>query len=168
MGFLNPYLMYIKIAILVIAFGVGFYGGYKIESASKEALIASYKEAQVQALKAALAKQQAEDNLKTREALDAALHQQKLTQQTQDRLNEVDKALKNATVHCITNGVVELLNRASGATTKMPDTSRLPLDACSTVTANQLMRNVISNYGIALKNAKQLDDLIHSIHELNH
>lgn len=145
------------------------YVTHRVDNAAYEKLELSYQKASQKAVEAALAQQQLEDQLKIAQASEAASHQQAITKQTQDKLDEVTKVLANAKSHCITNGIIQLLNASiSDPTEKLPTASRQPSDACTTTSNDTILRTLIRNNGIALSNAKQLNDLIKSVKQLNH
>lgn len=144
------------------------YVTHSIDKSTLLNLELKYKEAENQAVEAALAKQKAVDKLKNQQALEASKKQQQLVKQTQARLDEVNKYIKDNKYGCIDIGTIRLFN----STIQSDPTKRVPIppgksdDSCSGIRAAEFARTIIKDLGIAKQNAQQLNDLIQALKEL--
>lgn len=136
-----------------------------------DATVDSYakKEAERTAViqEAARKAQKAQDAITLASALKEATAQTKIVTRTRTLTQEVPRyvTVQQDAVACISYGLVRVLDAA--ATGRDPSDLELPAgqsdDACTTLTASDLARGVIENYGVAQQNAEQLDALIADI-----
>lgn len=146
--------------IIVLAFITCLIGGsvYVTHSIDK----ANYEKAEISALADAVKKQQEADAINYQAAQEYAQSKDKIIQQIQRKLNEVQKF---ANAHCITVGIVRLHDEAASGR-EMPTPSGKSDDSCSGATNIQLYNKMITNYGIARQNATQLNKLEETILKL--
>jgi hypothetical protein len=150
------------VALLIFGGGMKLQGD--IDTGKYEKLELSYKDAQAQAVKDAVTKQQALDSIATIAATQDA-------QQQSDRANLLAKELANAQAHlsipkitasCVPYGFVRVLYAGShGVST---DSLSLPAgksdDACAPIGWAELATAILHDYGQANANAGQLNSLI--------
>jgi hypothetical protein len=153
-----------KAIVAAALLGLAFAGGVRMESkiaaGRYERLVASYAQAQAQALQAALDEQKRLDAIAQKAAEDEAIHQQKLATATRHQLAQVQKHV-TALSHCLPYGVVRVLVAASGG--RLPDGLSLPAgksdSTCAPARWAEFLQGVVQDYGTARANAEQLDAL---------
>jgi hypothetical protein len=133
---------------------------HRVDTATLETLKREHAEAQTEAVAIAKAEQAKQDDIALNAAVAEATAQQKIEVRTVTIQKEITKYVSD-TAHCITFGLIRVLDaRVLGVD---PADLALPAgqsdDACAPVTATALADSIVANYGAAVANAKQLNDL---------
>lgn len=154
----------IKLALgvgaILIAFASGGYTIHKFDVAKLEKVELQYAQAEAKAVQQAKDIQAAQDKVTTDAAVAEAAAQQKIVTNTVTVTQEVTHYVKDTST-CITFGLLRLFD----ATVLGIDPAKLSIpagksnDACAPVTASALAKSVVGNYGAALANAEQLNEL---------
>lgn len=155
----------LKLIFALVALAAAFAGGFVLEhrlaSAKYSALELSYAQAQAKAVAAAQAKQAQLDAIAAEAATQEARHQEAIASATAAQLREVKRHVK-ADSHCVSWGLVRVLDAAVYGVNA--DRLVLPAgkldDTCAPFNSDELARAVVKNYGTARANADQLNSLI--------
>lgn len=155
---------------IVGTFALGATIGYKIEAGRVAELKLEYTQAEVKAREEAASIQKAQDDIALGAAQTEASVQQAQASLTERQINEVTthvsptlalSARASSPRACISYGLVRVLDAA--ALGDDPTDLQLPAgqsdDTCTNLTAIDLARNVVANYGAARENAEQLNRL---------
>ncbi len=155
--------------VLLAAAAGGFSLAHRLDAAAYANLKLSYAQAQATAVAAAQVEQQRLDSLATAAARAEAVNQSRIAADAQAALAEVQAHVKVVPGHCVSWGLIRLLDSASRGTAA----AGLPLPtgatdaSCSSVDAVALARSVVSNYFTARANAEQLNALIANLREMH-
>lgn len=155
-------LVAMALVILGLVFGA-VHVTRKVDAVKYQKLELAYQAAQAKAVAEAMAQQREFDDLASKAARDDARKQAAVVANVKQQLAEVKRHVHaiSATGHCITYGLVRVIDAAVHGVSA----SDLPLpagksdDACAPVSAADLARSIVDNYGTARANASQLDDL---------
>lgn len=154
-------MLYVRAAI-VLAIVVGTaWVTHRVELGRYDALELKYDQIQAAAVTAAQVLQSQEDAAARAADIANASAQQQIISTSQLIVREIPNHVTAQSIPCMPLGLVRLLDAAALGV----DPSSLPLapgksDAsCAPIDADALAGSIISNYGIAWSNAKQLDAL---------
>lgn len=142
---------------------------HKVDNSRYEALQIKIEKAHEKALDDAIALQQKEDQINVEQAQAYAAEQQRLATSAAQQLKEVEAHVKANGSHCVTWGLVRVLDSAATrrAVAEMPAPAGKSDDACAPTDAIALARNVVGNYYTAHANADQLNALIADVRALH-
>lgn len=167
-AWLKPYLVYVQLG-LILAMLAGFgYAVDRVQAKIDASALATVKLADAQSITAATQKVAALQ-VKTADLAQAAVVadntvQTKIVTRTITLTQKVPTYVSNS-VPCISYGLVRVLDAAVLQTD--PGALALPAgvtdDTCTTLTADDLAKSVVTNYGIAEQNAQQLNDLVDDV-----
>lgn len=172
--FLNPYMIYLKIAAAVGLVAVGAYGGYRFELGRYNALVAADAKAMTVAVKVAADKQHRIDLGNQGDAvaqaylsgkLDAVVLQINLGAPSNVTIAQDAAAASADRAGCITFGFVRLL--VAGERIVSPDSLDYPggqsADACTALKPSELATAVAADLAAGQGNAGQLNSLIAAV-----
>lgn len=159
----GPYALIAKFvgaAVLAIALlSAGAYGGYRFELGRYESLVAAKAVQDAADTKAAMADQSARDKITSASASADAIAQPQIITRYQTITKEIPAHVSD-NAHCITYGLVRLLNSAAGpAAYPVPDSASKSDDACAPVTWREFAADITSDYEAKAGNDQQLTDL---------
>lgn len=154
---------WIKIAVYAVIIagllGMGAYGGYRWELGKYETLVAQDAKAYAKGVKLAAADQKKRDDITLAAAVKDARAQPIIVDHYHTITKEIPAHVSD-NAHCITYGLVRLLNDAAGPEAyPVPDAASEPDDTCAPVTWREFASDLTADYQAKAQNDQQLTDL---------
>lgn len=151
------------VAAAVVSASIAAFGAYEVTAAFKDRTINQLELADAQF--AQKAEQQAAADQKARDqiTLDAAVKDAKAQPEIVTHYETITKEIPahvSDTAHCITFGLVRVLNSAAGpAAFAVPDAAGEPDDACAPISWREFAGDLTADYQAKTQNDQQLTDL---------
>lgn len=146
-------------ALCLVLAGGGAYAGYRWESGEVATLKAQQATFVATAKADAARQQRAQDDITAQISTRQAAAQTKVITRTNTIIKEIPSHVSN-NVHCISYGLVRVLNGAAGPTAyPVPGAASQPDDTCAPVTWRELASDIADDYGSADQNAVEIDGL---------
>lgn len=172
--FLNPYMLYIKLAGCALLVAAGAYGGYRWELGAYNGLVAADARAMTVAVKVAADKQHridlgnqgdAVDQAYFRGRLDGTVIQLKMGVPANVTFSQDQSAAAAVSAGCITFGFARMLYAgAHGVTAEsLPIAGGESVDACTALKPSDLASAVAQDLAAGFGNGHQLDSLIGAV-----
>lgn len=144
---------------LVVGLGSGAYAGYRWELSALDSLKLTDAAKLTAAVTAAKNDLAARDAVTLKNSVADALNQQKIVTRYETITKEITSHVPD-TAHCITYGLVRVLNDAAGAAAyPVPGAAAQPDDACAPVSWREFAADITADYGAKAQNDQQLTDL---------
>ena len=143
----------------VIVVALGAWGMHYIDSVRYEKLVARDAAAQAQAIHDVAVQLHNADQVTLEKAVADAQAQVKIVTRYQTITKEIPVHVSDS-AHCITYGLVRVLNAAAGpGAYAVPDAASQPDDTCAPVTWRSFADDLTADYGAKAANDQQLSDL---------
>lgn len=159
---MNPVLSYKLIGAAVLSLvllGTGAYGGYRWEHGEVLKLKAADVAFDAKMNQLVQAHKSQADAISTQSSVKQTAAQTQVITRVKTIIERIPSHVSN-NVHCITYGLVRVLNGAAGASAyPVPDAASQPDDTCAPVAWRELASDLASDYGSADQNAVELNGL---------